>query len=141
MTPADTKGDVVTWAASDGTTYTFRQGVLIQTRGLGPDLMSALAPTVAQLLTEGVTYPRQYFFLGADDRTTRRSYDCTPRITGIETIEILGRMHEVTKVSEDCSRPQGSITNEYWIEGKTVRKSRELLSGGAGFVEFERVID
>lgn len=141
MTPSDTKGDVVTYTTSDGTTFTFRQGVLIQTRGLGPDLMSAEAPSVAQLLTNGGTHPRQYFFLGADDVTTRRSYDCTATIVGKETIEIFGTSHQVTRVSEDCSRPQGSITNEFWIEGQTVRKSRQLLSGGIGFVDFEKVVD
>jgi hypothetical protein len=141
MTPNDTKGDIVTYTTSDAKTFTFRQGVLIQTRGLGPDLMSAEAPTVAQLLTNGGTHPRQYFFLGADDRTTRRSYDCTPTVVGKEVIEIFGTKHNVTKVSEECSRPQGSITNEFWIEGQTVRKSRQLVSGGIGFVEFEKVVD
>ena len=141
MTPNDTKGDVVTYTTSDGTTFTFRQGVLIQTRGLGPDLMSAEAPTVAQLLTDGGTHPRQYFFLGADDVTTRRAYDCTVTVEGKEVIEIFGTSHNVTKVSEECSRAQGSITNEFWIEGQTIRKSRQLLSGGIGFVVFEKVVD
>jgi hypothetical protein len=141
MTPTDTKGDVVTWSTSDGTTFAFRQGVLIQTRGLGPDLMSAEAPSVAQLLTDGGTHPRRYFFLGADDITTRRSYDCTVTVVGKEVIEIFGTSHRVTRVSEECSRPQGSITNDFWIEGQTVRKSRQLLSGGIGFVEFEKVVD
>jgi hypothetical protein len=141
LTISDRKGDVVTWTTSDGTTFSFRQGVLIQTRGLGPDLMSADAPLVAQLLQDGGTHPRQYFFLGADDGTTRRSYDCTVDVVGKETIEVFGRAHKVTKVSETCARPQGSITNEFWIEGQTVRKSRQLLSGGIGFVEFEQVVD
>lgn len=141
MTPNDTKGDVVTYTTSDGTTFTFRQGVLIQTRGLGPDLMSAEAPTVAQLLTDGGTYPRQYFFLGADDVQTRRAYDCTATVVGKEVIEIFGTQHNVTRVTEECRRPQGAITNEFWIEGQTVRKSRQLLSGGVGFVDFEKVVD
>jgi hypothetical protein len=141
LTPIDVKGDVVTWSTTDGTTFTFRQGVLIQTRGLGPDLMSAEAPSVAQLLQDGGMHRRQYFFLGADDRTTRRAYDCTVAIAGQETIEIFGRSHRVTRVSEACSRPQGSITNDFWIEGDTIRRSRQLLSGGVGFVEFERVVD
>ena len=141
LTPVDAKGGVVTWSTTDGTTFTLRDGVLIQTRGLGPDLMSAQAPSVAELLTPGGTHPRQYFFLGADDQSTRRSYDCTVAIAGQETIEILDRSHSVTKVTEECARPQGKITNEFWIEGQTVRKSRQLISGAAGFGTFELVID
>jgi hypothetical protein len=141
VTPIDTKDDVVTWSTPDGTTFTLRGGVLIQTRGLGPDLMSSQVPTVAQLLTPGGTHPRQYFFLGVDDKTTRRVYDCTVTIAGQEVIEVFGRSHRVTKVSEECARPQGKVTNDFWIEGRTIRKSRQLISGGAGFGEFELVID
>lgn len=141
LTPSDVKGSVVTWSTSDGTTFTLRDGILIQTRGLGPDLMSAQAPSVGQLLTAGGTHQRLYYFLGADDQTTRRSYDCTVAITGKETIVIMERSHSVTHVTETCSRPQGAITNEFWIEGSKVRKSHQLLSGGAGFVDFEWIID
>lgn len=141
VTPIDTKGGVVTWSTTDGTTFTLRDGVLIQTRGLGPDLMSSQAPTVSQLLTPGGTHPRQYFFLGTDDRTTRRAYDCTVTVAGQEVIEILGRSHRVTKVREECARAQGKITNDFWFEGQTIRKSRQLISGAAGFGEFELVID
>jgi len=141
LTPIDAKGDVVTWSTTDGTTFTLRDGVLIQTRGLGSDLMSSQAPTVAQLLTPGGTHQRQYFFLGVEDRTTRRAYDCTVTIAGQETIEIFGRSHRVTKVAEECARPQGKITNDFWIEGRTIRKSRQLVSGGTGFADFERVVD
>lgn len=141
LTPSDVKGDVVTWSTSDGTTFTLRNGILIQTRGLGPDLMSAQAPSVGQLLTAGGTHQRLYYFLGADDQTTRRSYDCTVAITGTETIVIMERNHNVTHVTETCARPQGSISNEFWIEGSTVRKSHQLLSGGAGYADFEKVVD
>lgn len=141
LTPSDVKGDVVTWASPDGMTFTFRDGILIQTRGLGPDLMSAQAPSVSQLLTAGGTHERAYYFLGPDDQPTRRKYVCTVAIVGTEPMEILERSYTTTHVVETCSRPQGSMTNEYWIDGSTVRVAHELLSGGAGFVDFARIID
>ncbi len=141
LSPSDVKGNVVTWTSQDSVTFTFRDGILIQTRGLGPDLMSAEAPSVSQLLSSGVTYERAYYFLGADDQPTRRKYDCSTAIVGKESLEILERSYTVTHVVETCSRPQGSMTNEYWIDGTTVRRSHELLSGGAGFVDFARIID
>ena len=141
LTPTDVKGGIVTWSTSDGATFTLRDGVLIQTRGLGPDLMSAQAPTAAQLRDSAGTHQRIYYFLGEDDQTTRRTYECTVVIDGPETIEIFGRDHSVTKISEKCARAQGEITNTFWFEGTTLRKSRQLASGGLGFIEFERVID
>jgi len=104
--------------------------------------MSSNVPTVGQLLQDGGSHQRQYFFLGANDQPTRRTYDCTVTIVGSEEIEIFERTHKVTHSSEACQRPQsGKITNDFWIEGQTVRKSRQWTSAMAGFIEFERVVD
>ena len=141
LTIGDAKGNVVTWATTDGSTFTLRDGVLIQTRGLGPDLMSAQAPSLADLQTNGGTHQRLYFSLGEDDQTVRRTYDCTVSVLGRELIEVFSKTHTVTRVAETCARPQGSITNEYWIEGATIRKSRQFASGAVGFIDFEKVVD
>jgi hypothetical protein len=142
LTVLDSRDDVVTWKTRDGTTFALRSGVLIQTRGLGPDLMSSNVPTVGQLLQNGGTHQRQYFFLGPNDQPIRRTYDCTVTIVGTEEIVIFERAHQVTHATEDCTRPQsGKITNDFWIEGQTVRKSRQWASALTGFIEFERVVD
>lgn len=138
---SDRKGDVLTWRTPDGATFSQRSGVLIQTRGLGADLMSAQAPSVGQLLRSGESYQRIYYFLGDDDQGTRRTYDCTTAIVGKESIEVLGRKHTATHVSETCTRPKGKVTNDYWIEGQSIRQSRQWVSGMIGYVEFQRVID
>lgn len=141
VTITDDKGEVVTWSTTDGTSFSLRNGILIQTRGLGPDLMSAQVPTVAMLSQPGGTHQRLYFFLGQEDQTTRRTYDCTVEVKGRTTIEIFSRSHAVTHVTETCTRPQGKITNEFWIEGSSVRKSRQWASGLTGYIDFERVVD
>lgn len=141
LTMLDAKGEVQTWATPDGVTFSLRNGILIQTRGLGPDLMSADVPTVGQLATSGSTYQRLYFYLGADDAPTRRTFDCVTTTVGRETIQIVGRSHDVTHVTETCARTGGKRTNEYWIEGKTIRKSHQYISAPLGYLDFERVVD
>lgn len=141
LTVTDEKGSTVTWSTTDGSSFTLREGVLIQTRGLGPDLMSAQAPSAAALRTNGGTHRRVYFFLGDDDSTTRRTYDCTMALVGTEEIQIFQRAHGVEKFTETCTRPQGTITNTFWFEGPVIRKSQQLASGGLGFIDFERVVD
>lgn len=141
LTLFDTKGDVLTWKTPDGVTFSQRGGVLIQTRGLGADLMSSQAPSVEQLMRAGKGYQRIYYFLGDDDQGTRRTYDCTTTIVGKESIEVLGRTHQATRVSELCERPLGKLTNDYWVEGTSIRKSRQWVSGAIGTIDFERVID
>ena len=140
LTVVDAKADVVTWTAQGQANFSLRDGVLIQTRGLGADLMSAEAPSLAQL-KGGASYPRIYYFLGADDAGTRRTYDCTAATVGSEKIEILGKSHSVTRVTETCLRQNGKVSNDYWIEGNTVRKSRQWASNTVGYLEFEKVID
>jgi Group 4 capsule polysaccharide lipoprotein gfcB, YjbF len=137
---SDAKADVLTWTSPDGATFSQRNGVLIQTRGLGADLMSAQVPSVGQLLAGG-TYQRIYYFLGGDDQGTRRTYDCTSSVIGQESIEILARTYTVTHVNEVCQRPSGKLGNDYWIEGGAIRKSRQWVSGAIGYLEFERLID
>ncbi len=141
VTISDEKGDIVTWATTDGTTFTLRNGVLSQTRGLGPDLMSAAVPSVAELYKDGSTHSRSYFFLGEDDRSTRRDYDCTVSVVGNETIGIYSRSHPVLHVKEECVRAEGKITNDFWLESSTIRKSRQWTSPGTGYIEFEQVVD
>jgi Group 4 capsule polysaccharide lipoprotein gfcB, YjbF len=140
MTIADAKGDVITWKTQDGATFSQRGGVLIQTRGLGADLMSADAPSVGQLRSGG-SYQRIYYFLGEDDQGTRRTYDCIATVVGSESIEIMARTYATTHVTEVCQRPLGKLTNDYWIEGASIRQSRQWASGAVGYIEFQRVID
>lgn len=137
----DAKGAVLTWATPDGATFSQRNGVLIQTRGLGADLMSAKAPSVAQLQNTGTSYQRVYYFLGADDQGTRRTYDCSTAVAGRETIEIVGRSHTTTHLVETCTRGAAKLKNDYWMEGAMIRQSRQWVSGGIGHIEFARVID
>ncbi len=141
VTIRETKGDVVTWTTADGTTFTLRNGVLIQTRGLGPDLMSAAVPGVAQLKKAGGSHRRSYFFLGEDDQPERRDYACTMAVVGNEVIVIYAKSHATLHVSEECIRAEGKITNDFWIEGSTIRKSRQLISPGIGYLESEKVVD
>lgn len=140
LTISDAKAGVQTWATPDEVSFSLRNGVLIQTRGLGADLMSADVPTVAQLAA-GASYKRMYFYLGADDAGTRRTFDCVAKVVGQETIEVIGRSYSVTHVTETCNQSGGVRTNEFWIEGGAIRKSRQIASAQIGYLDFERVVD
>ncbi len=140
LTIVDAKENVVTWTAQGQANFSLRDGVLIQTRGLGSDLMSAQVPSLAQLKS-GASYERVYYFLGPDDIGTRRTYDCTTATIGRETIEVVGKTHATTHVTETCTRQNGKVTNDYWIEGNTVRKSRQWASNAVTYLDFEKVID
>lgn len=133
-------GDVLAWGAADATLFTFRDGVLIETRGLGSDLMSSSAPSLARIRS-GEGYERAYFVLGVDDRTERHAFRCTAVSRGEDEVTIYGRAYPVTHLRERCEGTGEAITNDYWLDGEVVRKAREWVSPAVGHAWFERVID
>lgn len=140
MSPRDSRGGVTTWEAAEGITFAFRDGMLIESRGLGADLMSAAAPSAAQVRGGG-PYQRTYFFVADDDRNERRDYTCTTELIGVETITIYGKAHQTRHMRESCVRDVGRIANDYWFEGGTLRKSRQWVARDAGYAEFALVVE
>lgn len=136
----DRRGDLVTWAAGDGSTFTFRKGVLIETRGLGADLMSSAAPT-ADRIAAGGSYQRSYFYIGPDETMQRRDYTCTAEVVGNESVAIYGLAYPTRHIVERCERPEGFITNDFWLHGANPRKSEQWVSEAIGSIQVEQVTD
>lgn len=140
MSIRDTRGDVVTWEAAEGITFAFRDGVLIESRGLGPDLMSMSGPSSAQIQS-GTIYRRNYFFVSSEERNEPRVYTCAPVLAGSESVTIYGLEYATQHFQEECTRDVGRIANNYWFESGTLRQSIQWISPAAGYAEFSRVID
>lgn len=136
----DTNGGVETWEAAEGITLTFRDGVLIETRGLGADLMSSSGPSGGQIAA-GTGHERNYWYASDEDRNDRRTYACTTATVGAETITLYGREHQTRHVTETCLRDGGKITNEYWFEGSRLRQSKQWVSPLTSYAVFSRVVD
>ena len=140
LLPSSSRGTVTTWATGDASTVTLRDGVLISTRGLGPDLMSASVPSPAQLLS-GQGHRRSYFPIGDNDRTDRQDFTCTTANRGAANVTIVGKVHATTRVTESCTGADGTITNDYWFEAGKIRQSREWASPTLGYLDIARIID
>lgn len=140
LSPRNVRGDIVTWESAEGITFAFRNGVLIESRGLGADLMSSSVPSPDRI-ANGTSYSRSYFFVSDNDQNQRRDYVCSPEARNAEVVTIYGKAHQTRHVAEPCLRDVGRITNEFWLEGSTIRKSRQWVSPDIGYVEFSRVVD
>ncbi len=142
LVPFGQNGGVETWATSDDRTLSFRDGVLVATRGLGPDIMQAEVPSRAQLAAGRGSHGRAYYYLDGNDKIRRQSWSCTLSDRGAETIVVVGMQHMTRHVVESCTGEGGEITNEYWFEGGGyVRKSKELIMSEWGYAEVSRVVD
>lgn len=142
LVPYGQNGGVETWATSDDRTLSFRDGVLVATRGLGPDIMQAEVPSRAQLAAGTGGHGRAYYYLDGNDKIRRQSWSCTLSDRGVETIAVVGMQHTTRHVVETCTGEGGEMTNEYWFEGGGyVRKSKELIMPEWGYAEVSRVVD
>ncbi|MBC7131878.1 MAG: YjbF family lipoprotein [Roseovarius sp.] len=135
--PVARTGDVTVWQTLDGITLSMRRGLLIATRGLGDDLMSAEVDGLLALLRGAAgagaeraagPVPHIRSRLDGEDRTEFRSYQCT-RVAvtpeaGLRRVEIL------------CVSPQDRFANSYWMDAAgTVIRSRQWIGPASGYME------
>lgn len=139
LIPVGQNGAVTTWTTGDGATLALRGGMVVGTRGLAPDLMSADVPGLAALRGDA-RVPRTHYDLGPEDRTRRRDYLCRGRDDGPETLDIFGRSYPVSRLTETCAGPGASFTNTYWIgRDGVMRQSRQWLGPDVGFLRLQRL--
>lgn len=142
IVPFGQNGAVETWSSVDDQTISFRQGIMIATRGFGPDMMESIAPGAAQIASGAGTYDRAYYYLDGADQTQRFDYTCTLANLGVELITVVDKQHSTRHIMETCHGKQGNFVNEYWFEnGNFLRKSKQLLVQPWAPITFQRVID
>lgn len=122
-----------TYASLDGITLTLRDGLLLSTRGLPPDLMSSQAPSAGAIASGRGSHARSYQVLDGADRTFSLAYDCHLRPEGQETLAIAGRSHATRVVDEVCIGDGSVFENRYWIDGRgKIRQSRQWTGTSVG---------
>ncbi|HMO71427.1 MAG TPA: YjbF family lipoprotein, partial [Paracoccaceae bacterium] len=76
VVPVARSGRVVTFASADGRTISLRDGIVVATRGLGPDLMAADVPQLADL-RPGAEWVRRHEWLDGLDQLRQTMFRCT----------------------------------------------------------------
>ncbi|MGP3696608.1 YjbF family lipoprotein [Rhodobacter sp. NSM] len=142
MVPFQTNGGVVTWSSTDERTIGLRDGVLVSTRGLGPDLMSAEVPSASRIASGTGSYQRVHYQIDGLDQTVRREFRCTLATDGAKTITIVQRNYPTRHVLEQCEGATGQFTNEYWVDNAGfIRQSRQTFDQTLGKLKISRAID
>jgi hypothetical protein len=132
--------DVETWSSADQKTLSFRDGVIVATRGLGDDLMSASAPRLAQLRAAAASYTRVHTVLTGEDKPLSLRYECTTSKAAPQAITVVEKSYNTQVTSETCVGPKGGFTNQYWIEPNgNLRKSRQWISDTVKYVVIEHL--
>lgn len=135
-----TNRGVETWSSVDGKTLSMRNGIILATRGLGGDLMSAAVPTASQLMQANSHHQRTHTILDGEDKPVIQRFDCRSARQGAETITVVERPYSTYRVQETCAGDAGGFLNEYWFEsGGKLRRSRQMISNSVGIVAIEHL--
>jgi hypothetical protein len=138
-------GSVRLWRSEDGAQLVTRNGVLINTRGLGGDLIAA------QPSLRGTAGP-------ASGLHTLRVHDgnkgqatvslrCDVVDMGAKTIEIIERNHSTRHVQQRCEGPgapfEGVVVNDYWIDSARpiIWQSRQWAGPTVGYLSLRRLVE
>lgn len=137
----ETNRGVETWSTADKRTVALRGGVIVGTRGMGEDLVTAITPSIAQLRSGSANYQRVHVVLDGNDQPVRMMFNCSAQNIGAKTITIVDYSYTTRQVNESCTGSAGQFTNEYWFEhsGK-LRKSRQWISKTLGVVTIEHLL-
>jgi hypothetical protein len=135
-------GDVVTWSTTDYTSVSMRDGMVVATRGFGPDIMSSSGPTTDQIRRGKGTTARSYYYLDAADQQQRFDYSCTLSQAGTETVVLIGKTYRLRRVDETCTGQQGKFLNSFWFDGEAkLRQSSQFLAPGIEDLLLQKIID
>jgi hypothetical protein len=128
-------GTVETWATMDAKTISLRDGLLVQTRGLGGDLMSSRLPQTAAIRHGRGQVDRMHSYLGPNDETLIVQYACVLSDRGAERITLSGLSYATRRIAETCTGIGTGFENLYWFEpGGRLRQSVQWVGPDVGNV-------
>lgn len=133
------------WKSPDNVSFTLRDGIVTQTRGLGDDLFSADVAGLQGALkgrgTRGGVARINLRMDGTNSLVTTR-FTCDITDLGPKTVTVLERGIPARHYQEACKGGTDAFTNDYWVDSRgVVRASRQWIGPVFGHVYLERLID
>ena len=139
----DGPGEVIVWRTEDNVTLAMRNGVLIATRGLGNDLLSATASYDGDRPGPAAGGERLYTVRAFDNETVLLGLACGLNDLGPATIVIVERAHPTRHLQESCEGAGGVVVNDYWVDPRAgiVWQSRQWGGPGVGYLRTRRLTE
>ena len=115
--------NVTTYFTPDGISISLQDGVLVATRGLGFDLMTADVSAVQSGLRNGSRAVRVHRYLDGEDQVVIKSFVCDYSGT--------------TKVVETCYGNDNNFENRYSMVAGQIAESRQWIGPQLGYIVLE----
>ncbi|WP_428929905.1 YjbF family lipoprotein [Marinibacterium sp. SX1] len=139
----DEGGRLLVWRTENDVSLTLRDGVLVATRGLGGDLVSAQGgPALAAVRRHGAAQgSKRQVYSALDNRPVEMNFACAVDDMGAETIVIVERRHATRHLRETCELKGGTVVNDFWVDarGATVWQSRQWAGPNIGYISFRQL--
>ena len=149
----DYGGRIAVWRTLDNVSLSFRNGVLVNTRGTPWDMLSADV-VLRGSGSGGAPGPaggaRSYTFLALDDQSVEVAMACRVEDMGTVRLTVRDLSHPTRHLREHCRGPEGTIVNDYWVsegsaspeaaaEGGVIWQSRQWAGPTTGYLFIRRV--
>ncbi|NDR58384.1 YjbF family lipoprotein [Aliiruegeria sabulilitoris] len=125
------------WRAGSGDTLTLREGVIIGTTALTPDVVSVETTLPSEWLTapRPAIASRVHRLADGDEQMFIRAYQCEYSASLPDQITLNGSVRQVSRTDEACNNPTQSFTNSYWLDGSgRMVQSRQWLGPKIGYL-------
>ena len=126
------------WIGADGSSLRFVNGSLVESRGMGHDLIKA---TPAMLSGESkVIHTRRWQYLDGFNQEIVVSLECNVESFGKQIIDNIGKQYNSRLFTETCVSKNHSFVNKYWItQDGVVSKSVQWHGPDVGFMTISRL--
>jgi group 4 capsule polysaccharide lipoprotein GfcB/YjbF len=130
--------DVKTFFTPDQISVSLQNGILISTRGLSEDLMSADVSAAAKAIpkSKAANYGRLYRWLDGEDRQLEEQFRCDLVFIDTAKVEIVELTHRARHMQETCTSQDLTIVNDYWvgIDKPVIWQSRQWIGPTLGYL-------
>ena len=137
----DLPGEITTWSAADNSALTFRNGMLIASRGLAGNLISAKVPVQNGIAGPAQGGQRRYHLRAGNNQERVVTLACDIRDLGPQRLEIYERFYASRHLQERCEGQGDSgrktvVVNDYWIDSpnQKIWESRQWAGPEIGYL-------
>ncbi|MDW4498215.1 YjbF family lipoprotein [Sulfitobacter sp. D35] len=133
-------GTLEVWLASNAAQVSFRDGVVVGSKGLGADIQSSdVSQTLSRLAARqsGPTR-KQLHFIRGDNAPVVVNMSCNMADLGAESVTIVDQTFPVRHFRESCEAEGAPFVYDYWLDYRSglIRKSRQWMGPSNDYFEF-----
>ena len=125
------------WRAENGDTLTLREGIVLGTRALTPDLFSvdATLPSQWRAAARPASAHRVHRYVDGEEQVHIRAYTCVFSETRPDELPLGAETLQLYRTDEDCYNATQDFTNSYWLNGSgQMVLSRQWLGPELGYL-------